>query len=86
VNKEGKTDNQHGTQEVTEQSYKGFSKLKEETSIRNVEDMHWALKDLIMTTPHFQAMNQTLFEGHTKIGEMNVWLDGSRSLQYTVEH
>ena len=86
VNKKGKPDNQHGTQEVTEQSYNGLSKLQEETSIRNVEDMHWALKDLIMTTPHFRAMNQTLFQGHTKIGEMNVWLDGSRSLQYTVEH
>ena len=83
INK-GKVDNREGTKEVTERSYTKLNDMKDGKSIRNVEDMHLALKDLIMTVPHFNEMNKKLFEKYTKIGEMNIWLDGSRSLQYTV--
>jgi hypothetical protein len=76
-----------GTKEVAESSYPGLGRLKSGESICNVEDMHLALKDLIMTTPHFKKMNRAIStsEKYKKIGEMHVWMDGSRSLQYTAE-
>jgi hypothetical protein len=82
-----KYEGRFGTKEVAESSYPGLGRLNPRESIRNVEDMHLALKDLIMTTPHFKKMNRAIStsEKYKKIGEMHVWMDGSRSLQYTAE-
>lgn len=79
----GKKDKGYGTPEVDESSYNGLENLKSEASIRNVEDMHLALKDLLRTE-YFQQMNTELFKTYQKIGEMNIYMDGSKSLQYTV--
>jgi len=90
----GKTDQGWGSEEVDEPSYTELEtlrksdpgttmKLEPGKSIRNVEDMHLALKDLILHTSHFKEMSK-LFESHKKIGEMNIYMDGSKSLQYTV--
>jgi hypothetical protein len=81
---QGSSDRREGTQEVIVPSYTGLETLKPHESIRNVEDMHLALKDLIKTED-YQTMNQQLFKPYKKIGEMKIWLDGSQSLQYTVE-
>jgi len=89
----GKRDHGYGSEEVLESSYteletlrksnpKATMKLEPGKSIRNVEDMHLALKDLILHTSHFKEMSE-LFESHKKIGEMDIWLDGSKSLVYT---
>ena len=89
---DGKTDHGWGSEEVPGPSYTDLEtlrksdpgakmKLEPGESIRNVEDMHLALKDLILHTPHFKKMSE-LFESHKKIGEMDIWLDGSKSLVY----
>jgi len=88
----GKPDHGWGSEEVPGPSYTDLEtlrksnpnatmKLEPEMSIGNVEDMHLALKDLILHTPHFKKMSE-LFESHKKIGEMDIWLDGSKSLVY----
>jgi len=78
----GYKDEGYGTPEVDESSYNGLENLKSEASIRNVEDMHLALKDLLKTE-YFQQTNTELFKTYQKIGEMNIYMDGSKSLQYT---
>jgi len=91
-----KADKQQGTPEDVGQNYVELKTLKASNpnatikldparSIKNVADMHLALKDLILHTKHFKALNDTIFTNKTKIGEMNIWLDGSRSLQYTTQ-
>ena len=79
----GYKDNGYGTPEVDGLTYKGLDTLISRASIRNVEDMHLALKDLLKTE-YFQQMNTELFKTYKKMGEMNIWMDGSKSLQYTV--
>ena len=78
----GKKDDGYGTPEVDKSSYESLDTLESEASIRNVEDMHLALKDLLRTE-YFQQMNTELFKTYQKIGEMNIYMDGSKSLQYT---
>ena len=82
-----KYEGRFGTKEVAESSYTGLARLNPGESIRNVEDMHLAMKDLIMTTPHFKQMDglYSKSKDYKKMGEMHVWMDGSRSLQYTAE-
>jgi hypothetical protein len=79
----GYKDEGYGTPEVDGLTYNGLDTLESEASIRNVEDMHLALKDLLKTE-YFQQMNTELFKTYQKIGEMNIYMDGSKSLQYTV--
>jgi hypothetical protein len=90
----GKTDQGWGSKEVPEPSYTELKtlrkshpnatmKLEPKKSIRNVEDMHLALKDLILYTPHFKEMSKLFNSSHTKIGDMHIYMDGSRSLRYT---
>jgi hypothetical protein len=89
----GKTDYGYGSEEVPEPSYtdletlrksnpKATMKLEPGKSIRNVEDMHLALKDLILHTPHFKEMSKLFNSSHTKIGDMHIYMDGSQSLRY----
>jgi len=52
------------------------------SKIKNVEDMHLALKDLITNIPYFKQMSDDLFKSSTKIGEIHIWVDGSKSLRY----
>ena len=89
----GKKDDGYGSEEVVKPSYIELEtlrksdpgakmKLEPGKSIQNVEDIHLALKDLILHTSHFKKMSE-LFESHKKIGEMDIWLDGSKSLVYT---
>jgi hypothetical protein len=80
----GRKDEGYGTAEVEESSYDSLDTLKSEASIKNVEDMHLTLKDLLRTE-YFQQMNTELFKTYQKIGEMNIYMDGSKSLQYTAE-
>jgi len=80
----GNKDEGYGTPEVDGLSYNSLDTLESEASIKNVEDMHLALKDLLRTE-YFQQMNTELFKTYEKMGEMNIWMDGSQSLQYTVE-
>ena len=82
--KRGYKEEGYGTPEVDGLTYNGLDTLESEASIRNVEDMHLALKDLLRTE-YFQQMNTELFKTYQKIGEMNIYMDGSKSLQYTVE-
>jgi hypothetical protein len=79
----GQKDYGYGTPEDDKANYESLDTLESEASIRNVEDMHLALKDLLMTE-YFQQMNTELFKTYQKIGEMNIYMDGSKSLQYTV--
>ena len=79
----GQKDSGYGTPEVDGLTYNGLDTLESEASIQNVEDMHMALKDLLKTE-YFQQMNTELFKTYQKIGEMNIYMDGSKSLQYTV--
>lgn len=79
----GWNDEGYGTPEVDGLTYNGLDTLESEASIQNVEDMHLALKDLLKTE-YFQQMNTELFKTYEKIGEMHIWMDGSKSLQYTV--
>jgi hypothetical protein len=78
----GKKDDGYGTPEVDGLTYESLDTLESEASIRNVEDMHLVLKDLLRTE-YFQQMNAELFKTYQKIGEMNIYMDGSKSLQYT---
>jgi hypothetical protein len=91
----GEPDHGHGSEEVLESNYTELETLRKSNpgatmklepgsgnSIQNVEDMHLALKDLILHTSHFKEMSK-LFESHTKIGDMHIYMDGSRSLRYT---
>jgi hypothetical protein len=78
----GQKDYGYGTPEVDGLTYNGLDTLESEASIQNVEDMHMALKDLLRTE-YFQQMNTELFKTYQKIGEMNIYMDGSKSLQYT---
>jgi hypothetical protein len=78
----GQKDSGYGTPEVDGLTYKSLDTLESETSIQNVEDMHLALKDLLRTE-YFQQMNTELFKTYQKIGEINIYMDGSKSLQYT---
>jgi hypothetical protein len=79
--KHGYKDEGYGTPEDDNANYESLDTLESETSIRNVEDMHLALKDLLRTD-YFQQMNTELFKTYTKIGDMHIYMDGSRSLQY----
>jgi hypothetical protein len=49
--------------------------------IRNVEDAHLALKQ-IMQTPAFLNKNAAAFTGEKRLGEMRVWVDGSRPVEF----
>jgi hypothetical protein len=77
----GYKDKGYGTPEDVKANYESLDTLESETSIRNVEDMHLALKDLLRTE-YFQQMNTELFKTYTKIGDMHIYMDGSRSLRY----
>jgi hypothetical protein len=70
-------DNGYGTPEISGESYE-----KPSDSIKNVEDMHLALKYLIKTEPYFALENEIIFQGKTKIGEMHIWVDGSKPMKY----
>ena len=72
---------QFGTEEVTEQTYMDTGMIK------NVIDMHLALKELIQTESYFAQKNKDYYIGKTQyrwaqIGELNVWFDDTRPMEY----
>jgi muconolactone delta-isomerase len=69
-----------GTPEIDGISF--ISLHNSNSKIQNVDDIHLALKDLITNIPYFKHMNDDLFKSSTKIGEIHIWVDGSRSLRY----
>jgi hypothetical protein len=69
-----------GTPEIDGISF--ISLHNSNSKIQNVDDIHLALKDLITNIPYFKQMNDDLFKSSTKIGEIHIWVDGSRSLRY----
>lgn len=50
--------------------------------INNVEDAHLAFKRIIQTIPYFKVDNDRIFSEKTKLGEMHVWVDGTRNVQF----
>ena len=50
--------------------------------IRNVEDMHLALKHLIQNIPYFKNDNKEFFKDKVQMGELHTWLDGSKPIEY----
>ena len=68
-----------GTPEVLGDSY------IENKKIQNVHDMHLALKDL-MNQNYFKEKNEIIFQGSTLMGQLHVWVDGSKSTQYLVNN
>lgn len=50
--------------------------------INNVEDAHIALKNIIQTIPYFKVDNDRIFSEKTKLGEMHVWVDGTRNVNF----
>ena len=70
-------DNGYGTPEISDKSYH-----KKGDPIKNVGDVHRALKDLIKNEPYFALENERIFKGKTKIGEMHIWVDGSHPMEY----
>jgi|LauGreStaDraftv2_3_1035109.scaffolds.fasta_scaffold02217_2 hypothetical protein len=69
-----------GTREVERSNYREFG-----DAIENVEDAHLALKKLIKEDPYFTSENNRIFQGKTKIGEMHIWVDRSRPMEYITE-
>jgi hypothetical protein len=51
----------------------------EYNNINNVIDAHDALKELI---PHFQKSNDEYFKNHTKLGDLHIYADGSRPMEF----
>lgn len=49
--------------------------------IRNVEDAHRALKE-ILQSPAFISAHAAEFSGKPRLGEMRVWVDGSRPVEF----
>jgi hypothetical protein len=70
-------DHGFGTPEVSEESY-----IKPGDPIQNVKDMHSALKYLIKNEKYFALENERIFQGKTKIGEIHVWVDSDRKMEY----
>jgi len=66
------TEKGFGTPERLESGYPNY--------IYNVMDAHKCLKD-ILVSPMFQNKNKEM-ANKTKMGEMDVWLDGSQPIQY----
>lgn len=51
-------------------------------TIKNVNDMHFALKDFILNQEHFKEKNDILFQNSAQMGEIHTWVDGSKPMQY----
>ena len=66
-----------GTPEVSSKSY-----FNPGDPIQNVRDMHSALKYIIKNEEYFALENERIFQGKTKIGEMHIWVDSDRKMEY----
>jgi hypothetical protein len=75
-----KFDHGFGTPEVHEVTYKNPG-----DKIKNVEDLHLALKYLIKNEEYFALENERIFQGKTKMGEMHIWVNGSKPMEYIAE-
>jgi hypothetical protein len=65
-----------GTGEIKPTTYKTMG-----DPIRNVEDAHLALKE-ILQIPAFISAHAAEFSGKPRLGEMRVWVDGSRPIEF----
>jgi len=52
-------------------------------NIYNVEDMHLALKNLILNEPYFKKKSDEIHSKMEQLGELHVWVDGSKPMTYT---
>jgi hypothetical protein len=77
--KHEKKDEGYGAPEYKEHEY-NVSK-----QVRNVKDMHVALKELILKQPYFKDKMNTLFQGKKKMGTMHIYVDGSKPTEYKQE-
>ena len=66
----------YGTKEVS------ISEFKHTGEIKNVVDMHIALKELIKNESYFAKKNVEYYVGKTQIGELHIWLDRSKPMEY----
>jgi len=73
----GEPDHGYETPEVSKHTF-----LKTGDMIKNVGDMHSALKNLIKKEPYFALENEKIFQGKTKMGEMHIWVDSSKKMEY----
>jgi hypothetical protein len=68
---------EYGTPEVQNTYYKHPG-----DKIKNVNDMHLALKHLIQNESYFKEENERIFQGKTKIGEMHIAADDFKIMEY----
>jgi len=68
---------QYGTPEIAEGIYRKLG-----DKIANVDDMHKALKELMLNIPYFTKENNRIFENKEKMGEIHTWVDGSKPVEY----
>ena len=68
---------QFGTPEMAEGIYRKLG-----DKIVNVDDMHKALKELMLNIPYFAKENNRIFENKEKMGEIHTWVDGSKPVEY----
>jgi hypothetical protein len=74
--KREKIDRGYGAPEYAKQEYQITKQ------VRNVKDMHVALKDLILTQPYFKDKMMALFMRKKKIGTLHIYVDGSKPTEY----
>jgi len=77
--KKGGVDHGYGAPEFLKHEYEKTKK------VRNVRDMHVALKQLILGEPYFAEKMNTLFAGKKKMGTMRIYVDGSKPTEYVAE-
>jgi hypothetical protein len=79
--KKNVVDHGYGTPEVSGEFYH-----EKGDPIKNVGDVHRALKYLIKKEPYFALENERIFKGKKKIGEMHIWVDVSKPMKYVPFH
>ena len=66
----------YGTKEVSSSDFTHTGEIK------NVIDMHLALKNLIKNEGYFVKKNVEYYVGKVQIGELHIWLDRSKPMEY----
>ena len=71
-----KYEEKYGTREINKSTY---HTTKE---IQTVEDAHLALKEIILKSSYFKRENDRIFKHKIKMGELHVWVDGSKNVEW----
>jgi hypothetical protein len=73
----GEKDEGYGTKEIAQSKFIKFG-----DPIQNVKDAYKALKKIILNEPYFKKENERMVEGLEKLGELHIWLDESKLMEY----